>query len=29
VKRDGRLLHSGVAEVVEAANGVARRLAGV
>jgi 5-methylthioadenosine/S-adenosylhomocysteine deaminase len=29
VKRDGRLLHPGVAEVVAAANGVARRLAGV
>jgi 5-methylthioadenosine/S-adenosylhomocysteine deaminase len=28
VKRDGRLLHPGVAEVVAAANGVARRLAG-
>jgi 5-methylthioadenosine/S-adenosylhomocysteine deaminase len=28
VKRDGRLLHPGVAEVVAAANGVARRLFG-
>jgi 5-methylthioadenosine/S-adenosylhomocysteine deaminase len=28
VKRDGRLLHPGVAEVVAAANGVARRFAG-
>ena len=26
VKRDGRLLHPAVAEVVAAANGVARRL---